>query len=408
MRIALLLLALLSCAVAAAADVPVVDNPRQAPRQTTVRYEEVWRAGADETADYIFGVIGGAVADADGNVYLLDIQQQQVFKFSPNGDYLGLVSRKGEGPGEIDRCYVMRTWADEGLGLLTSFPARITRVDFTGQSQGVITLGKVTGEDQSFLSGSDFAVRDGHLLASGRIMTYAEDGRTDTYFLSSFGPDGAELHSFGTKIRTAYDFSKTIVVDEVADFVGLQRWALGRDGEVYIAPERDAYLIEVRDAAGELVRTIRRDFPPHRRTAEEKEKAKENYSFSANMELPEIRYDIDDVSPPISDLACVGDELLVASSDDTRDALPDGVARSHDVFDLEGHLLEHRSHVLPLDPEEDTLTILPDGRAVRVANRQSAYAASVADLNIQVGDEKLAGSDNDAMLEVIVYAPVAD
>lgn len=85
-------------ATSALADVPVIDNPREAPVQRTVHYEEVWRAGADDEAEYIFGVIGDAETDAEGNIYLLDTQQYIVFKFSADGKYLERSAARVKGP----------------------------------------------------------------------------------------------------------------------------------------------------------------------------------------------------------------------------------------------------------------------------------------------------------------------
>ena len=87
MRLIPILILVLCHFPAAFADgsLPVVENPREAPRTSVVEYEEVWRAGADDSEEFLFGVIRDAVTDEDGNIYLLDSQQQQVFKFSADG-----------------------------------------------------------------------------------------------------------------------------------------------------------------------------------------------------------------------------------------------------------------------------------------------------------------------------------
>ena len=143
----------------AGASLPVVDNPREAPRVSVVEFEEVWRAGTDESEDFLFGVIRGAVSDAHGNIYLLDTQQQQVFKFSAGGGYLGLVSRKGEGPGEINMVY--RIYAPGGgrIALAKGFPAKFVMVDTAGIPLPGITLdvAPVAGKNAGFASLYDAA-----------------------------------------------------------------------------------------------------------------------------------------------------------------------------------------------------------------------------------------------------------
>ncbi len=47
-----------------------------------------------------FGRIGSIVADANGNLFVLDVIRDEVMVFSPKGEYLRTVGRRGPGPGE--------------------------------------------------------------------------------------------------------------------------------------------------------------------------------------------------------------------------------------------------------------------------------------------------------------------
>lgn len=47
-----------------------------------------------------FGRINSVVADADGNLFVLDAIRDEVLVFSPDGEYLRMVGRQGPGPGE--------------------------------------------------------------------------------------------------------------------------------------------------------------------------------------------------------------------------------------------------------------------------------------------------------------------
>jgi hypothetical protein len=79
---------LLFCGLAAVASVS-----GQTPRLTIGRLQ-----GSNQE---IFGVIQAIVADADGNLYVLDKQSLEIRTFSQSGSFLGSAGRRGSGPGEF-------------------------------------------------------------------------------------------------------------------------------------------------------------------------------------------------------------------------------------------------------------------------------------------------------------------
>ncbi|MBK7771147.1 MAG: hypothetical protein IPI48_11690 [bacterium] len=94
----LLLVPAAALAATPAGESPVIELPEQSPVHREIVLHEQWRIGAGDE-DPVLGPIIDAVADPAGNVYLLDMQQQVLMKFSPDGQYLGPVARHGEGPG---------------------------------------------------------------------------------------------------------------------------------------------------------------------------------------------------------------------------------------------------------------------------------------------------------------------
>lgn len=390
----------------ALADVPVIDNPREAPVQRTVHYEEVWRAGDDDEAEYLFGVIGDAETDAEGNVYLLDTQQYIVFKFSPDGEYLGIVSRKGEGPGEINMCFGMNRWGEDHLALDKTIPSGLVLVKNDGTPDRNLKFQfESRSENQGFAFAHGLQIRDGHLVTSGQATRLENGLRHTTHFTVTLNRELEEIHSFGDH-ESGVVFADEVNVDEAKEFNPVGTWALGREGEVYLVPRRDAWVIEVRRTTGELLRTIRREFEPHHRTKEEKEKAKSRWTFSSDGNLPPIHFRMCDTDQAIDRMTFLGDELRVWGSRIEKD-LPEGTATRFDVLDRTGNLLEERSLALPYDPEEDGLHYLADGRIVRVKAFTSANAAAYAGWDVQNGEEKENATDlDDFILEVIVYRPV--
>jgi hypothetical protein len=402
------LLATCILAVSARADVPVIENPREAPARRTVAYEEVWRAGADDAADFIFGVIGDAETDAAGNVYLLDTQQYTVFKFGPDGEYLGTVSRRGEGPGEINMCFSMERWDADRLALDKTMPSSLVLVANDGTPDRNLRFQfEPRSENQRFAFAHGLQIRDDHLVTSGQAMRLEHGLRITTHFTVTLDRELREIHNFGDH-ESGVVFADEVTVDEAREFSPVATWALGRGGEVYFAPRRDDWLIEVRRSTGELARVIRRDFEPHRRTKEEKEAAKSRWTFSSDGSLPPIHYRMCDTDPAIARLDFLGDELRVWGPR-SNEELPEGIATRFDVLDRAGRLVEERSLAFPYDPDQDGLHHLADGRLVRVKAFRSSQEASMAGFEVQKGEEKVDGSDSgDVVLEVIVYRPLDD
>ncbi|MEN8008225.1 MAG: 6-bladed beta-propeller [Candidatus Krumholzibacteriota bacterium] len=404
-----IVLLFLFSSVFAAESIPVIDNPRETPRVNEVHFEEVWRAGADDGEEFLFGVISDAVCDAEGNIYLLDTQQQQVFKFSASGEYLGLVSRKGEGPGEIDRVYNLHAPGDGRIAMSKGFPAKIIMVDTEGTPQPGLTLeiAPTEGKEPGFPMLSALAFTGDHLVVMGKVMHGDGMRQNNTTFVARFDKEGREVHRY-TQWSSGYDFTKAIVVDELDQYHPFNNWDMADDGRIFHTVERESYLVQVVSPEGEPLLMILREWPVHKRTKEEKEKAKNRYSFGSNVDLPPISYEIADEDPAISGLGIHGDELWITSTEQSRQDHP-GVARAVSVFDLDGHLIEDRYFLLPRNPEEDKLTYLPDGRVVRVKAFRSAHAASIASQRVQVGDKRLSSEDHDeeVVLEVIVYQPVS-
>lgn len=50
---------------------------------------------------YLFSSIGGVAADADGMIYAIDRQSDEIRVFDPEGGFVGTIGRSGEGPGEL-------------------------------------------------------------------------------------------------------------------------------------------------------------------------------------------------------------------------------------------------------------------------------------------------------------------
>lgn len=387
------------------AEVYEIANPHQAPAQRVISMEEVWRIGDDADEPYVLGVIQKVISDEQGNFYFLDTQLAEVFKFSPDGQYLKSVSRKGEGPGELSRSHFFGFWDENTVACFNNFPHKFVRFDLDGLPFEALTpvAGKAH-EGDGRMAMSEFERRDGFLVARGTFFLYEEGKQTQKSFLMGFDDNAEETFCYG-KYPTGYDFNHPITVDEKADFIPIRRWTLGRNGELYIASQRTKYLIDVYDAEGKLLRKITREWPLRKRTDEEKEDVKNGYIFGVNgRDMPEISYKIDDYPQTILALKWIDDQLWVVTSDGAEKGKKQN-SFEVDVFDGEGHLLEARSYEISYDQDNDRIHWLDHGRAIIVKNFASAKKASrSSNVKVQRGDgQQETAPDGDCTLEVILY-----
>lgn len=66
-----------------------------------ISLEEELRIGSVDDPDYGFTGIGGVDVDRDGNLYVLEQADVQIRVYSPTGELLRRIGRRGEGPGEF-------------------------------------------------------------------------------------------------------------------------------------------------------------------------------------------------------------------------------------------------------------------------------------------------------------------
>ncbi len=387
------------------AEVPVISNPLSPPSVRTVEMEEVWRIGANDDEDFLFGVIGNVLSDKAGNFYLLDTQLNEVFKFSAEGQYLQSISRSGEGPGEISVCYFCNFWDDVTMGCVNISPNWIVRFDTEGIPKDYLKPTPLPdlGSEET-ISISSYIRRDGFIVARGQHYIFDKGELSRIAFLSAFDDQMDEVFRF-MKQPTGYNFLKPITIDEDADYIPYSAWTLGDGGEVYMVPDRTHFLIEVRNTRGELLRKINRDFPLLKRSAKEKEEAKNRWIFSSeDGRIPDITYKISDYSISIKSLKIIDNKLWVSTSRNYKEAQQSG-NKVFDIFDMKGHLLEKRIYQIPCDPKKDSVHWLDGGRAVVVKNIQSARMAALDNrLKVQIGDggQKFE-DDEESILEVILY-----
>jgi hypothetical protein len=320
------------------------------------------------------GVIDQVLADAEGNVYLLDIQLAEVQVFDPEGQYLRSLGKRGDGPGEIRNVSGALFLPDGTLGLVQAFPGRIVKVDLDGLPAGELRPG---GDDPS--SGGFFALRSSaavgnHLVLGGARITRGESSRTATNFLSAHGPDGAETVRYLEKISVR-EFGRLEISEKDEFFPGRGGWALAEDGRVYVAPARNEYRIDVYGPGGELERSFSRPYESWKRTDAETARAREMMTPFRRRNRNAINIVVQPTERDILDIRLDRQgQVWVLPSRGVREQA-EGIHSTWDVFASTGAFTRQVAFMCEGDGQKDTLFFPGGGLAVLVKEHSEAMFA---------------------------------
>lgn len=393
-RIFIILLMGLGISSSLSAEPTLVENgPR--PSQT-IRYwhlKEEWRAGPDGE-DFVFGFIVDVACDTLGNTYLLDFQQQETYVFDPAGKFLYVRGRKGEGPGETTMASNLLLDPDR-LGLVNRYPLGIVWLDKDGDPAGKTT---------PFLEDSPEAIlgcwygrlRHGSLLLGITRSTFTETEIVSEEMLVGCAADGT-IGPVYLDLNDAYlKGSLDGKVDEsryYSPFAG--RWDLDENGRIWIAPERDRYLLQVVDNSGQTVLQTTREFINPDRPESEIGKIRASIEKTwAKSGLPII---VGKKAPCIEKLWIMenrwGTEVWIESATSGHD-LPPAVMVRYDLFNLDGEFTHQVDIVGEGDPDFDRWYLIGNNRLIMVRNASSG--------SYEEDDPDHPRSDDDD-LEVISY-----
>jgi len=376
---ALLVLSVL--AARAAADVPHVANPDQ-PRDglEVVTPSPVFHRG-DEDDDLFFGSISSVQLGPDGNVYVLDQQQSEVFVFDPAGEFLRILGREGEGPGECRQPEHMVFLPDGTLGLAQYINGRIVKIDLEGVPRGLLM--PPTGEGGGGLVAIRRArCRAGTFVINGVKVTPNDDGMVRTQYLVRCDGDARPEVEYLSRAASS-NIMRDGWIEKDNYFPSHERWDIDRKGRVLAATERNEYRITVFAPGGEPLFTFGRDLRPRKRTEAEKQEIRDSLTVIRNGERIEVEVDVEDTEPAVQTLTARPDgEVWVATSRGVRPER-DGIMVVFDVFDPAGVFVRQVALALEGDTDEDRLYFLGADRVALVRGavqaRRNTFGGSRAE-----------------------------
>lgn len=383
-------LVILWATLSSAAEPVRVDNgPRPSQSIRNWHLKEQWRVGG-ESDDLIFGHIADVAGDQTGLTYVLDYQQQETFVFGPTGKLLQVFGRKGEGPGETTMA--SRLLAGVGrLGLMNRYPAEIVLLDLNGDPAGSIV--PVSRENPEAIAGCWWAhLWTDRIIWAITLSTFGPGGMTNVNHIVDCEADGQIRSTYLTLDGNTYTHGVLDgKVDEGRFFNPLVgRWDVDPEGRVWVAPERDRYLLRVLDAEGRTVLETGRQFEAPVRSPQESKKIR--HSLEERWHKSGSPIVVGDHAPCIEKLWIMenewGTEVWVETGASGHD-LPPGVMVRYDLFDLKGEFTHQVDIVGDGDPLFDRWYLVGDNRLVMVRNASAGGYLEDDPDHPRLGDDTL-------------------
>jgi len=216
-------------------------------------------------SNYVLGAVGRLCFGPEGNIYAFDLVRGSVLVYTPRGEFVRSISRRGEGPGEIVFPLDM-TVLNDGSVMITAL----------GGVHEYSSEGDYIGVYAEYFTNPPMnltAVGDSSLLASKLSVEPGEDGNAVVnYWLAVLDEEGQPGVTLATDQLPFDPENLTEMLNRTWMAYSI---AADREGRIYLAPNSsEEFLIEVYED-GELTETINLDVPMVEKTQREMREEKE-------------------------------------------------------------------------------------------------------------------------------------
>ncbi len=230
--------------------------------------EAIWEQAAEDS-EFLLASLTDAAFDPSGNICIVDISQKNLQIFDPLGNWLRTLGREGEGPGEFSDA--RKIFFDDGrYGVLQAFPAAIVWLNADGSPSSKVTLSGHNPENKTFISVGHAVQAGGDIFGWISQTLYTGDEPEYDSWVARVNPDGTtDSVIYSPPDQPSARVDNGIDEGKVYD-IWMWRWACDGQGGVWVAPERDRYVLQHWNAAGEMVLEVDRPYKPVRRNEQGK------------------------------------------------------------------------------------------------------------------------------------------
>lgn len=313
-------------------------TPRGAVRAVPLR--QVWSVSvaAENTDLPLVGLITDVIQSGDDSICMLDPKLEQLLEFSIANGFVRVLSRSGEGPGEVSQPISITSTQHGKVAVARRMPGEIVVLDGAGSHTkrnvkivgdgvaGFVTLDRIARLSEGFV------VRGSALRVTG--------GNQDVCsFLSIVNEDGVEQVNL---LRRCTAFSKLATGEGLKEIGTVSEAILACGDLLYLAENPDEYAITVYDFSGDVQHVIRREFTRRRYSTKERDSIRAVYEEMKNK-APQTAYllaDIPILAPSIQTIVVRENGDLWVLPDREPEPEMEGSGLRYDAFDARGYFVE--------------------------------------------------------------------
>jgi hypothetical protein len=267
-----------------------------------------------------FLMVEGVDADSRGNIYALAAREYKIQVYSPKGEYLRTIGKKGQGPGELEMPFYILLDKDDNLNVFDYMKSAF--VLFNPQGRYLRNI-STKGQYREIPDRIVFDSRGNYIIGSDRI-------RENSFKISRYDKDFNQGEDLYVKTRLVSWLQKGGgVTIQAPRYTPGVVWAMDDKENIFVCYNK-TYDIEVYSPEKKLIRSITRKFTPEKVLQEEiDEIVKQSRGMLTDRDIPKFK-------PFVKRLFVVEDRLFVQKWIKSDNAL-------FDVFDQNGKYAEEIS-----------------------------------------------------------------
>jgi len=302
-----------------------IHNPEEpANPNKSVVFEEDLSIGGEEydmlSRPRIFTV------DQDETIYIADSQNQSIKVFDSNGKYVQSIGRRGNGPGEFNSIYDLAFLPDGRLLVLDNMSRRVNIFNLKNGSSDSFQWEKSIGKLQLATD----------LSCIFSLYTFEGDESLEgrKFYVKEFDFRGKEIRSFGefrqpdTKLVKEKNFALLVSPPYSPHSI----FAADQERQVFYHCMNGAYMIEIFNREGKVIKRFDRLYQPLPLNKEDTEEFREKNKkeWLIGLKIPKVKT----VS---SRMLVDGSGNLWVETHEQKEDLEGKSLTAYDIFDSEGY-----------------------------------------------------------------------